>query len=119
MADEAFLVAYTSQERANFAPERNGALGAPAHCNCDRIVASVAEFPRTSALTLPSWEGPREKVKQGGLHAMRFLRNGSNYSGFLGDRFHGHCSAGRFPPASNNCRSRQQSRSRVGQTFSH
>src|SRR5437764_349438 len=58
-------------------------------------------------------------MMQGELHATRCPYNGSGHSGFLGDRFRGHCAAGKLHSESYSCESRQQSRSGVGQALAH
>jgi hypothetical protein len=41
--------------------------------------------PENPPSLLPLGRGVREKVIQGGFHAMRYLHNRSGYTGFWGD----------------------------------
>ena len=54
------------------------------YCTSATIVAPLLSS-REPALLPPRREGVREKVIQGGFHAMRYLHNRSGYTGFRGD----------------------------------
>jgi len=54
------------------------------YCTSATIVAPLLSSPEP-ALPPPGREGVREKVIEGGFHAMPFLYNRSGYTGFWGD----------------------------------
>src|SRR5205807_8321541 len=94
-----------------FWPDRN--------LNWTSRVASIAAFLKgLNVLVLPRGSDLLRNFDKGGLHAIRHWHDRRGCAGFLDDHSHGYGSAEQIEPTSHN-RSRQQSRSRAGQTISH